>query len=235
MDRHKRFPSALVLTQLPLCLGLVHVGTRRWGQNSLPAPAPTQLEATTWPQSLALARPLLHSPLELKIEVRSPAPASLRPAPPTSAFEARLCLLIGRHVVPEPGTPPSAPPTPSRPRPLQALCAFIGRPRTLGPAHLVAPPTHGGPPLPPPPQVSPASIGPAARPSEAPPLPEARSVSRVGRRRSSPSRLPAAGPAPRGPAHLAPPPRDRPRPLSGRQEASRHARVGDTGSGQGRG
>ena len=153
MDRHKRFPSALVLTQLPLCLGLVHVGTRRWGQNSLPAPAPTQLEATTWPQSLALARPLLHSPLELKIEVRSPAPASLRPAPPTSAFEARLCLLIGRHVVPEPGTPPSAPPTPSRPRPLQALCAFIGRPRTLGPAHLVAPPTHGGPPLPPPPQL----------------------------------------------------------------------------------
>ncbi|CAN0494523.1 unnamed protein product [Rangifer tarandus platyrhynchus] len=45
-------------------------------------------------------------PPELKIELRCPAPASLRPAPPTSAFEARSFLLIGRHVVPEPGTPP---------------------------------------------------------------------------------------------------------------------------------
>ena len=172
----------------------------------MPAPVPTQPP---------LARPRLHSPLELMIEVHSPAPTSLRPAPPTSAFEARLCLLIGRHVVPEPGTPPSHPhrllPSLEAP-PLPGLvcvhwAAADHRPRpSRRPAYSRR---KGGGPLPRP-QVSPASIGPAARPSEAPPLPEVRSVSRVGRKRSSRSRLPAAGPAPRGPAHLAPPPRDRP-------------------------
>lgn len=158
-----------------------------------------------------------------------PSPASLRPAPPTSAFEARLCLLIGRHVVLEPSPPIGSTP-PSRPRPFQALCAFIrsGHGRTPRPRpSLVAPPTTG----PTPSGLTPRPVGAQQLVPPRPALSEARSVSQVGRRRSSRSCLPATGPAPR-PRPRAPPPRDRPRPLGGWQEASRHARVRDTGSGQ---